>query len=1617
MTTLLWKAFFEDDVDSFHAVLANPSDSSTTATAKCKANERAASGSHGTSPGPRPSQIKGFESRNPSGGRSKPIQGWMLTRAGINLRNKSGLALLHLIASSTRESASVFATKLLEVPLLDLYTQDAENGWTALHRALYFGNITIARAILDRDTQDATMHNHLAGSRAGSLIKTKDNEGNSPFDLFATSIAPRSITKPLDIAEISPLSDGDDQEPAQGVSGDRDDEDFQGRAIQPTVNVNGDELFAFGSNQNLTLGFGDEDDRHFPERIVLKRPDRLVQRLVVDHEQRCDDGRTTRSHAATQNEDKGAPACVKLKPIAIQDAQMSKLHTAVLTADPEANLYVCGFGPGGRLGMGDEITRFHYVSVSGGALAGRRVIHVGLGQNHTIAITSLGETITWGNNTYGQLGYSTSSTQSDEESKQLLPKQVFGTLKKEYIIGAAASRLHSVVHASHSLYTFGKNEGQLGLVDSDARSLEVQTVPRKVGASLFSSAIASVTAIDHATICLLKTHEVWIFANYGYTKLSLNTETLASHFLRTSYSLTRYGNVTNHVIKVTAKRDTICALTSMGEVFTINIKAKPGPASKDTSTTNPAKIRNALSVPVRVWSNSKDHMRVQDVEVGQDGSIIICTAAGSVWTRIKRTKIKTQRNQSSFDTRPRDYKFSRVPGLTSIVAVRANAYGAYAAVRRDCDILKEEVVVGPPNLWRDLFPLLPLRGIDAQADAVSTNPPLHFWVGAPDVNDTAGYRRAVLTLPDLEAALISLFADTGPAHLAHYDVRVATSDSKVKIPVHQFILASRSTILRQALTLVREQYFYSIPEVLIIEYDEDGKILVQFLNADIITVYNMVLYLYTDTVADVWHHTRTSPRYATRYRQTRLELLRIASTLSMRSLESAVRLMNEPAKVLQADMETAVTDIALFDGADVIVKLNNRSMKAHSALLCQRCPFFEGLLAGRTGGGWLSSRKSSAVEPQDLTEVDLRHIRSDIFQYVMRYLYADTDATMFDNINVNSLDDFIDLVLEVLSVANELMLERLSEVCQKVLAQHVNTRNICQLLNAVAPCSVTSFKDAGLEYICLNMETMLESNLLCELDKDLILELDAVTRENQLAHQPVSRSGRAEAELLEQYPQLSEIFERSREDTLEDIEAQTARFDNEARHPAMAKARSIIPERSAIPLNVPRARRTSSQLQGMPSKSPKIRSKASSGDILLNDEDNKRSLATTDLADQADTLQPDSAPGSPEIAIPDSLGLSSPPAQTATPQQPWATPSFTSSKLEMKVIMAQANGSRASALSTALKDRPFLQKATKSSQAAKLSQKERKRQHSEAVRQETQTETPSPASPLSKPEIHCSPWQAASSRPKTSLKDIIGLEASTLDTFHALTSSPRLNGPSHTLRQTVPGNVRSVPKSTSSVPQSPELRRASHAASSTNIPSTPPRPTSSRSTSAQQPLHQFSPQVSTPSIQIQSIRHTPLPQPQSFDPDDLYSAAGFSISDIVSQQQMEKDAIKEAAAKRSLQEIQEEQAFQEWWDEESRKVQEEEYTSQRKNTGTSNGGGRSQRGKEARRGRERGRRSGDRQLDSGDPKAGERPRGAQVTIGSGDKAAASAGAHPHARRSSSATHHSRLNNRGRDAGV
>jgi alpha-tubulin suppressor-like RCC1 family protein len=1033
MRNLLWKYYLEDDVDKFRRLLANTSHNPQYSSKGHGggAGQSNSLGSVAGSPGGFATSPKAFmKNRKVSGqtGNTSGARGanTALGRAEVNSRDHAGLTILHRAASSTAANAISFALALIEHPAIDLYIQDTESGWTALHRALYFGNITIARAIIDRDRRDPNGPGGSTATRAGSsVIKVKDHEGNSPFDVYNATIARRSLQQGKEVAESEDGSQDDEESVTDGLGASGNTAHYS---------VDGDELFVFGSNKNHSLGFGDGDDRQHPEKITLKRPDHLLFRFYREYLDSIEGTNEVAQSSALKPTPKSLedlPSLILNRPVIVQDVALAKLSSAILTTDPESNLYMCGFGPGGRLGTGDEVTRFTHVCIEEGGLAGKKVVKVALGQNHTLAVSSEGEIFSWGTSTYGQLGYSLPRPAlKDEEPICSTPRQIFGPLKRETIIGVAASAIHSVAHTSTSLYCWGKNEGQLGLMDSDSRSLAIQPVPRKVGASLFKAPISMVSAINGATICLLANHTVCVFTNYGYNIVKFPLyEEFKNYHLQSAALTTRYGDTSNHISFITAGGDTIAAVSSRGDLFTVNVR-KIDSDVPSASTTNPSKIKSALSPPQRIWSLRKGHWDgIRSVGVSENGSVIICTQAGAVWQRVKRAKIKdTMAGNGGFSRK--DFKFQRVPGLTKVAAVRSNTFGVYAAIRKDCDVTKSQITVDEQGLWHDIDHLLSIRDLVASKPSEDNTEAPRLWVPALPKDGFNPLKRAILTSPDIETDVKHHLLRQDPQG---YDFEIRSSLCEVGIPVHGFMMAARSPILRAALAEFRHTGSSSVPETLVVEGSSSQSLpRVVFQGLDFITILNLAIYLYTDGVVDVWHFTRQPSDMAFRYRQVRVELMKTAAHLKMARLESAVRMMREPDRQLNLDMSLALQDPVFFEDGDCIIELDGSEVYAHSALLRQRCPFFEGLFNGRAAGQWLAGRRQ---DDSKTVRIDLKHIEPETFQLVLRYLYADVGTELFDEVVSSDIDEFSELVMDVMGVANELMLDRLSQICQEVLGR------------------------------------------------------------------------------------------------------------------------------------------------------------------------------------------------------------------------------------------------------------------------------------------------------------------------------------------------------------------------------------------------------------------------------------------------------------------------------------------------------------------------------------------------------------------------------------------------------
>lgn len=412
---------------------------------------------------------------------------------------------------------------------------------------------------------------------------------------------------------------------------------------------------------------------------------------------------------------------------------------------------------------------------------------------------------------------------------------------------------------------------------------------------------------------------------------------------------------------------------------------------------------------------------------------------------------------------------------------------------------------------------------------------------------------------------------------------------------------------------------------------------------------------------------------------------------------------------------------------------------------------------------------------------------------------------------------------------------------------------------------------------------------------------------------PFARSNRAQEQLLDHHPELAEELEKSRRTRIDSMRLRSRRVDNEQREGSYQKLRVGSQEVSNVTVDFQRRRSGASKDQS-PSQSPFIAAKDIGDEPPFEmDEDAtaRRHLRFSSL--RSPSLLPD--PAEDDELISSSLGqtpeatrsflsgkgkepMASPTASTqlspitappmisisgfGTHTTPWQTSPQVSKGLGLKDIMEQASSGRVSSLTQSLKQVEASSKPTQ-----KVSQKERKRQ---AQRQKIQTTGDElEHSPMattnteSTPSTKQSPWQ--------NLKQ----QRTQSDVDPTLVTSRR----------------ESEVTGAQSRPAMATRQKVTRDSSSSSAPA--PKITRSVSGPAVTPSNK----PTAPAIQ--SIRHTPAPARSGSSVD-----ARTSMAEILAQQHFEKTAVKEAIAKRSLQEIQQEQEFQEWWDIESRKVQEEE---------------------------------------------------------------------------------------------
>lgn len=148
------------------------------------------------------------------------------------------------------------------------------------------------------------------------------------------------------------------------------------------------------------------------------------------------------------------------------------------------------------------------------------------------------------------------------------------------------------------------------------------------------------------------------------------------------------------------------------------------------------------------------------------------------------------------------------------------------------------------------------------------------------------------------------------------------------------------------------------------------------------------------------------------------------------------------------------------------------------------------------------------------------------------------------------------------------------------------------------------------KWICGAMlhNTHILDSSLDELEDDLLLDLNQVVRDNQLANLPIAKSGRAELLLFEKYPELPERIERGKRAKIDAI-VLSNKFSEAVGLPSSSFRAQSLEELSSSPLRQRTRRRTSRDAKATdsPSLTPALKGKASISDLIFEMSDGDES--------------------------------------------------------------------------------------------------------------------------------------------------------------------------------------------------------------------------------------------------------------------------------------------------------------------------------------------------------------------------------------------------------------------------
>lgn len=424
------------------------------------------------------------------------------------------------------------------------------------------------------------------------------------------------------------------------------------------------QVYFFGSNANNQLGLGDSTDRSLPCRISLG-------------------GFLPKHSLETKFRD-------LLEEPRYRTVKLSKYHSVVVTLD--GRLFTCGMGSRGRLGHGNVANVYRHKSVEFFETVGG-VYRVAVSNNHNVVITNSNEVYAWGSNLYNQLGFTSTAQltfKNTTEAYDNSPKLVItGDLRKksQRLLGVEVSGIHSVAYSRNSIYFWGLDIGQMGFITSDTTPAKNSDNHRIHGVTYKGS------IVPHPKVATLRDDIKFVTTCETCTCVVTVTNDMYVYFLGQRVKLPKLPVRGFHEVKFDCFKPSrltsapIIKKIAMKSAENIHVLLEGG----DVMAFSLSDVKSMRNVKYTyAWRAYDSDMRAVDIDNSYDGSMVVCTKNGSVFVNTtqsqKRSGSISTMSMPAFPSTKK--KFKKVERVNRVCRVSCDElFSSFALIRDDIDLL------------------------------------------------------------------------------------------------------------------------------------------------------------------------------------------------------------------------------------------------------------------------------------------------------------------------------------------------------------------------------------------------------------------------------------------------------------------------------------------------------------------------------------------------------------------------------------------------------------------------------------------------------------------------------------------------------------------------------------------------------------------------------------------------------------------------------------------------------------------------------------------------------------------------------------------------------------------